>query len=1117
MSRVTHEDIARALSTDGKFYLPTQEQQAIIEAPLDPALVVAGAGSGKTQTMMLRILWLIANEQIAPQQILGLTFTRKAAGELQERIETGLDGLRSAKLITIDEFDMPQVSTYNSYANAIYSQYALLVGRDPDAVLLDEPGAFSLMRQTLLEHDDAALRSFDKPSVGHMAGVALSIARGMREMRLDAAEVRIRVDPVLERLPTLPGRTTKATDEILERLERLKLYAGIADRYEARKRDAGVVEFSDQVATAAEILELDPSIAGELREQAEVVILDEYQDTSVGQIRLLSNLFKGHNVMAVGDPKQSIYGWRGASAANMKRFGDDFYGTRRGQRFELSVSWRNDERILEAANRVAAPLPEAIGAKELGPRPGAGQGTVEHEYLLTDGDEAAHIAGWFRGLLVEDEAGKDRTAAVLVRARSHMAIIAKALGDADVPFQVLGLGGLFSTPEIVDLNSILRAAADEQAGNELIRLLVGAQFEVGLADIVALNSIARREAKRDADGRPLSKERIAVERSDAKTEDRGESLVDALDVVRSSKPGAFREWGLSELGEARMREAAELLHEVRIRLTLPLTDLVDFTIRRARLDIETVANPSRAVGRANLEAYVDAVAGYTAANPSADIHEFLDWVDLAERDDKHAEVTEVAEKKGVVQLTTMHSAKGLEWDYVSIPQLNDKVLPGSSGSSTWIPSDALPYELRDDHRDLPQFDWEHAETLDEIKHELNENKTRVLPPPVGERPSFATQKRIHSLNEDRRLAYVAVTRARSRLMLTGARWRGRNSRPFFPSPFFHEIVGDVTLACPPGSEPYALIDDERVVFTAAQTADERAEINDTLAVNPNEGGKYQVWPRPPMAAPRLARLRAAGERVVELAAQGQAAEPSGSHAFDPLIDLLLAERDAGDDEAELRLPERFGASLLHDLLDDPVAIARQRRRPMPQEPFRATLIGNLFHSWVESLYTDVGGGGATLEGADLDDEDRADAGLTTAGEADRERLEQFKATFLRSRFAADGKRPSAVELAINSPLGAHTIIGKLDAVYVDEATGEVEIVDWKTGRAPRSADEREGRELQLMCYAHAYSAGFDVPLERIRATLYYVSSDEEITVEDMLSREALIQKLEDAQRKVSRS
>lgn len=1118
MTRVTHEDIARALAREGDFHVPTEEQRAIIEAPLDPALVVAGAGSGKTQTMMLRILWLVANEGIAAQHVLGLTFTRKAAAELRERIETGLDGLRRVGLITTDEFDVPQVSTYNAFANSVYSQYALLVGRNPDATLLDEPGAFSIMRQVLLEHDDRTLHSLDKPSVGHMSAVALKIARGMREMRLDGTAVRAQADAMLERLTSLPGRETIKTNEILDRLDKLKLYAGIADRYELEKRAAGVVEFSDQVATATEILELDPSIAGELRAEAQVVILDEYQDTSAGQIRMLSHLFKGHNVMAVGDPKQSIYGWRGASAANMKRFGEDFFGLRPGARFELSVSWRNDTRILEAANRVAAALPEAVGARELRPRADAGPGTVDHAYLLTDGEEAARIAAWFRRLLVDDPQGSARTAAVLVRSRSHMAVIAAALREAEVPHQVLELGGLFSTPEVTDLNSILRAAADEHAGNELIRLLVGAQFEVGLADITALHGIAKRQSRRDTTGQSLSRARIDAEQHDAKTEDRGVSLVDALDVVRGSRRGAFAGFGLSEEGERRLREAAELLHEVRARLTLPLVELVEFTIRRARLDIETVANPNRAVGRANLEAYLDAVTSYTAANPAAEIREFLDWIELAESDDKHPEITEPTQKQGVVQITTMHSSKGLEWDCVAIAQLSNKILPDPSGNSTWIPADELPYEMRDDAADLPQFDWRHAESLEDIKCELNEDKIRVLPPPVGERPSFARQKLLHQLNEDRRLAYVAVTRARSKLLLTGSRWRGVNSTAFLPSPFLHEIVGDITLECPPGSEPYALIDGEPVVFSKEQDEGELKLIKDTLRRNPNEGGEVRTWPRPPMAGTRLARLRACAARIRTLLEGENPPEPGrGTSAYDGLIDLLIAEREAEGGQSRLRLPDRFGASLLHDLLDNPVAIARARRRPMPQEPFRATLIGNLFHGWVESLYTDVSAGGATLEGTDLDDEERADAGLQRMGQDDRDRLDAFKQTFLKSRFAKHGTRPAAVELSIDSPFGDRTIVGKLDAVYVDEDTGNVEIVDWKTGRAPRTSAERRGRELQLMCYAHAYSAGFDVPLERIRATLYYVSSDEEITVADIMSREALLELLQDAERRVERA
>ncbi|SJM56922.1 ATP-dependent DNA helicase [Gulosibacter sp. 10] len=1110
MTAVTHEQIARALDPGAeRLHLPTTEQQEIIEAPLDPALVVAGAGSGKTHTMMLRIMWLIANRGVAPQQILGLTFTRKAAGELRERIERGLDGLRRAGLIEVDEFDVPQVSTYNSYANTIYAQYALLVGRDPDATLIDEPGAFSLMREVLLDHSHDLLSAREKVSLSHLTTTCLRVAREMREMWLGVEQVHEYADAVIGRIADLPGRPNADTRQPLARLPMLRLYAEVAEQYERRKRETGVVEFSDQVATASEIIALDPSIGAELREQSRVVILDEYQDTSVGQIRLLAGLFKGHSVMAVGDPKQSIYGWRGASAANMSRFHEDFDGLAAGRDFQLSISWRNDRRILEAANVVAAPLPEGRGTKTLDAREEAGEGVLESAYLLTDRDEAKRIAVWFRALLVDAEGGADRTAAVLVRNRSHMAPIAEALAEEGVPHQVLGLGGLFSTPEIVDLNALLRSAAEPQAGSELIRLLAGARFEVGLADITALSRLARASGGRDLDGERLQGERKRLERNDAKTEDRGESLAEALDAFRGARPGRFRELGVSEAGEARLREAARLLHEIRIRLTLPLPDLVDFAIRESRLDIEAIANPGRAVGRANLEAYLDAVVAYTRSNPSADVHEFLDWVALAEGDDSLAEITEAAARRGVVQLTTMHSAKGLEWHHVAVPQLSDSILPSTSGAKVWLESDALPYELRADGDDLPQFDWRHAETLDDIKAEFKPDGVRTLPL-VGERPSFVEQKRAHLVAEARRLAYVAVTRARTHLLLTGSRWRGLNTKPLYPSEFLYEMAGELTLDSPEGREQFARIEGEPVVLRAALDAEDRKAIDAALPENPNSGGEPVEWPRPPMPPARLERLREAGRRILEINEE-DAPEVS---SYDPIIDLLFAEREADRQGEAAALPERFGASLLHDLLADPVAIARQRRRPMPQEPFRATLIGNLFHSWVESLYTEVGGGGTMLDGADLDDEDRADPGLERATAQDHEALERFKATFLASRFAANGRRPAAVELGINSPLGAHTVVGKLDAVYVDDESGEVEIVDWKTGRAPSTEAEREGRELQLMCYAHAYAESFDVPIERIRATLYYVSSDREISVRRMLSREALIEKLERAREEV---
>ncbi|NLT27173.1 MAG: ATP-dependent helicase, partial [Microbacteriaceae bacterium] len=822
---------------------------------------------------------------------------------------------------------------------------------------------------------------------------------------------------------------------------------------------------------------------------------DEYQDTSVAQTALLAGLFRGQPVLAVGDPKQSIYGWRGASAANMRRFADDF--ATGGARYELTVSWRNAASILTAANLVAAPLPEAADAAELRARPDAPHGSVTARWLLADTDEAEAIAEWFHERFVADPDGAGRTGAVLVRARAHMPLIAAALARRGVPHRVLGLGGLLAMPEIVDLNAVIRVAADEHAGNELVRLLIGARTELGLAELVALRRLADWLAVRDAELQEISPELRRAVRDRPQANDESASLVEALEHLRTAGADTVAGFGMTPEGARRAIDLADVLHRVRTRLHLPLVDLVDAAIRASRLDLETVANPANPVGRANLDAYLDAVRGYTSANPDARLEEFLDWLDLAERDDQLEAIAEVPEQRGVVQLTTMHSAKGLEWDVVAVPQLTEGTLPKIWGKQGWLTSGALPYPLRRDAADLPRLDWANWDDFSGLRDEFKDDMV-VHDPVTGlPRPTYVTAEVERQREEGRRLAYVAVTRARDELLLTAIRWRGRNSCPVWPSTFLHEMVGELVLEVPPGCEPFATIGGEplRADLASPEESERRAIDKGPLGVNPNDADTRVAWPRPPMPADRLARTAALAERI----AVGADAEPEPNR-YDAVIDLLLAERDERRRTRELELPERFGASYFSDLLADPVRTARAAARPMPQEPFRATLLGNLFHAWVEGLFTDVAAGATWLDGLEPGDAELADTGLARASADDRAKLELCQANFLRSRFAPDRIRPVAVELPIESPLGGATVVGKLDAVYehgpaAPDDPGAIEIVDWKTGRPPRDAAERAGRELQLMLYAHAYSASYDVPLDRIRATLYYVADDLEITLE----------------------
>src|SRR5690606_12613235 len=204
-------------------------------------------------------------------------------------------------------------------------------------------------------------------------------------------------------------------------------------------------------------------VRAELREQHRVVLLDEYQDTSVIQTRFLAALFRDSAVMAVGDPHQSIYGWRGASADNLYAFEQSFAGRQAARTYSLMTSWRNDRSILDVANRVLQPLERpGLEVPALEPRPGAGRGRVEAAFPLTVDEEAEAVADWFQrrreehAAAAENGARTAHTGAILFRSKRHMQTFAGALARRGIPHRILGLGGLLSTPEVVDVVSMLR-------------------------------------------------------------------------------------------------------------------------------------------------------------------------------------------------------------------------------------------------------------------------------------------------------------------------------------------------------------------------------------------------------------------------------------------------------------------------------------------------------------------------------------------------------------------------------------------------------------------------------------------------------------------------------------
>lgn len=687
-------DIAVALGLPA----PTAAQQAVIEAPLEPSIVVAGAGSGKTETMANRVVWLLASGKVGVSEVLGLTFTRKAAGELSARIRQRIEALASADVgFEFDPFDAPTIATYNSFASTIFRENALLIGREPESVILSEASAWQLARKLVVSSTDTRLIDLEK-SVDAITTVVIALSRSLSENVADSTAVHA-MSEAFARLQELPVGSGRRTDMYARVRDATGIVAALppilelADLFQAEKRRRGFVEFSDQVALALAITEQLPIVVSDLRSRFRVVLLDEYQDTSVVQTQLLSGLFANHPVMAVGDPHQSIYGWRGASAANLARFSRDFTGAdTSAHEFALSTSWRNPLTVLDAANTIVQPLSDAspIHVEALSARPDVHGGSVDVVFEQTIVEEADSVARWFSDQLGRTASdGSPRSAAMLCRSVKKIDVFTAALREHNIRYHVLGLGGLLEQPVIADLVSALRVMHDPTAGSALIRLLVGARWMIAPRDIKALRKLASWLSTRDHRYQPLSDDVRARMRASV-ADDEGASLVDAIDFLVEAPESHSALADFSSAGLERMRQAGQQLAYLRSRAGLDLLDLSTLVQQELRLDVEITANETATLGRSSLDAFDEQIASYLGSDESATLGSFLSWLAEAERRDNLSPRTEEPER-GVVQIMTIHGSKGLERDIVAVPRMVDGELPGPPKSKRgWLEFGALP-------------------------------------------------------------------------------------------------------------------------------------------------------------------------------------------------------------------------------------------------------------------------------------------------------------------------------------------------------------------------------------------------------------------------------------------
>jgi len=1032
-------DITRAQLLDILGFDVSDEQWSAISAPMEPAVIVAGAGSGKTTSMSARVAWLVGGGYVRPDQVLGLTFTNKAAGNLLDSFRRDVARVRELGLIApmaevdVDEHDLdsdPFASTYHSFASRLISEHGLRLGREPDSLLLGD-GAREQLAYRLVCTTSLPL--------GVLGTSPAKVTTALLRLDDELAELDIAPESLIahdrDLIAHLEGfdERQKSWHELVDTCRERIVLAELVLEWRAMKAERDVHDFADHIRLALQIVRTFPEVAASLRSQYSIVLLDEYQDTSIAQRRLLQVIFgDGHAVTAVGDPCQAIYGWRGASVSNIEDFVDHFphASGARAQRYSLSENRRSGPGILELANEIARPLREVhAGVEPLASKAAnRGPGHVSAGLFETYAEELE----WVADRITEIGAAKNdwNGIAVLAMTSNQLAEIDAALRVRGVPTQLVGAAGLLAQPVIVELRSILQVLHEPTANAAFIRLAAGPRWAIGPRDLAALGARAAFLAG--------GRSRVEVVDVDEALDEavKGSDPVEAISLADAADdPGDPDRY--SPEARERFAEISREIRQLRRHVGEPLPELIGRILHVTGLETEvSLTDPAIAEQQQfALSTFMSLASTFGEAEGEFTLGAFLARLRDLERFDVDLKM-DLASRSHQVQLMTIHKSKGLEFEHVFVPFVSTGAFPSANPRPAWISTaHVVPWPLREDPTD-----------------ELSSYPNGSNSPKAKEQTAYKKELRAIEDLESQRLAYVAFTRAEYSLTVTGHWWGPTQVKPRGPSRFLESVHE----ACEGGNGE---------IITWMPKPDDESE-------NPALGVTAVAWP--PVRDPQRQQALLDAARVVS-GAHPTALTPANLDSFDrerverwdAHIDSLLAELAARDAaEITVRAPESMSASALMRALTDPEGLAIDILRPMPSAPAPQARRGTDFHAWVETRF----GQQSLLDPDDL------------PGAADHEinsdeALADLKAAFEASEFAH--REPVAIERPFSLVLGGRVVRGRIDAVF---AHGDrFEVIDWKTGSG-RGLDP-----MQLAIYRLAWSQLEGIDLDRIDAAFYLVS------------------------------